>query len=313
MAVTHSTPADGTFSGTGATAWDAAHTVDDNTLVAAKLSATAASKLFGRGSTGSGAGQEITLGTGLSMSGTTISSSGGASTPTFPGGIPLTGVSYPAVRDTNISTGDIDLYTVPSNKRVAVIGYYLRNDTGGNVVHYPTIKISSTYYRIGPNSTTSTGNQAGPSIGYIAEAGETIAINIATTSGAVVVFSVVEFDDSNAWYSPKLTTLSAGDNTIYTVPSAKTAILQSSSNIVSVPTAGALSTYINTSGGSRTIFWKFVPSGGSAATVTASSAIGDQARGQLNVPVGGSAGDAWVINTDAATATQFAWLNVMEI
>jgi hypothetical protein len=58
MAVTHSTAADGTFSAEGATAWDAAHTVGDNSFVAAKLSASAANKVFG--STGAaGAGVEI--------------------------------------------------------------------------------------------------------------------------------------------------------------------------------------------------------------------------------------------------------------
>lgn len=47
MAVKHSTGSDGTFSASGATAWDANHTVDDNTLVAAKLSMAAANKILG--------------------------------------------------------------------------------------------------------------------------------------------------------------------------------------------------------------------------------------------------------------------------
>lgn len=59
MAVKHSTSADGTFSASGATAWDANHTVEDNTLVAAKLSASATDILFGRSSASGGAGQEV--------------------------------------------------------------------------------------------------------------------------------------------------------------------------------------------------------------------------------------------------------------
>lgn len=42
MTITHTTPADGTFSAAGDTAWEEAHAVADNTLVAAKLAASAA-------------------------------------------------------------------------------------------------------------------------------------------------------------------------------------------------------------------------------------------------------------------------------
>ena len=40
MAVKHSTPADGTFSAGGVTAWDASHTIEDGTISAAMLAAT---------------------------------------------------------------------------------------------------------------------------------------------------------------------------------------------------------------------------------------------------------------------------------
>jgi len=59
MAVKHSTPADGTFSAEGTTAWDADHTLEDNTAVAAKLSASATDVVFGRSTVGAGAGEEI--------------------------------------------------------------------------------------------------------------------------------------------------------------------------------------------------------------------------------------------------------------
>jgi hypothetical protein len=60
-----------TVSGTGAT-W----TIDNDVVTYAKMqNVSAASKLLGRGDSGAGDTQEITLGTGLSMSGTTLNSS----------------------------------------------------------------------------------------------------------------------------------------------------------------------------------------------------------------------------------------------
>lgn len=66
---------DVTVSSSGAT-W----TIDNDVVTYAKMQdVSAASKLLGRGDSGSGDVQEITLGSGLSMSGTTLSASGGGS------------------------------------------------------------------------------------------------------------------------------------------------------------------------------------------------------------------------------------------
>ena len=121
------------------------------------------------------------------------------------------------------------------------------------------------------------------------------------------------FDDSVTFFSAILLSLASGDNTVYTVPSSTTAALVDQTGALSGNTPAI---YVNTSGGSRTINWNMVPSGGSPGSTnqtTASSAIGTNGRGSLgfNAPNLG-AGDFVNINTDANTATQIAWVNVME-
>jgi Repeat of unknown function (DUF5907) len=73
--VTDGDKGDITVSASGAT-W----TIDNDAITYAKIqNVTAASKLLGRGDSGSGDTQEITLGTGLTMTGTSLAASGGVS------------------------------------------------------------------------------------------------------------------------------------------------------------------------------------------------------------------------------------------
>lgn len=72
VSLTHSTPADGTFSATGATAWNAEHVLTQATA-----------RLLGRTTAGTGATEEISVGTGLSLSGGTLTNT---ATATAPGG-----------------------------------------------------------------------------------------------------------------------------------------------------------------------------------------------------------------------------------
>lgn len=65
---------DVTVSASGAT-W----TIDAGAVTLSKMASMTASRLLGRGDSGSGAPQEITIGSGLSLSGTTLSASGGPS------------------------------------------------------------------------------------------------------------------------------------------------------------------------------------------------------------------------------------------
>ena len=304
VTVTHSTPADGTFSAAGTAAWNDDHAIADLSAV---------SKLVGSGA-GSAAVGEITLGTALSMSGNTLNATGQPG-PVYPGNVPLTGCSYPQIIGSNLSTGNNDLYTVPSGKRLAIYGSNLYNTSIGNIVWYMTAKISGTYYRLVTNSTASTGAvSAGGAVTFILEAGEILSVNTATNNGANVNVRAVLFDDSIPIYSSRLLALAVGDNTVYTVPSGKSAILINALMGIDQGNSNSFF-YVNSSGGARTIYWHVVPTGqavGSGYQMTASASVNDATRSTLQGTVSLTDGDFVNINTDANTATQIAWVNVME-
>lgn len=103
-----------TVGGTGTTL-----TIDNDAVTYAKMqNVSAASKLLGRGDSGSGDTQEITLGTGLTMSGTTLSASGGGGGGTIyweqPAGLRLSLSTNTYVPASDI-TGATTIYWTPMN------------------------------------------------------------------------------------------------------------------------------------------------------------------------------------------------------
>lgn len=235
--------------------------------------------------------------------------------PAFPGGLPLTGLSYPRAKGDNLSTGDNDLYTCPAGKRALVLGIQIQNQSAGSIVWYPTVKISAAYYRLLVNLTVTTGSVGNSfNIGYILEAGEGLSINTATNNNANVAARIIEFDNTCALYSSKITSFSAGDNTVYTCPVGKTAILIAQN--FEYTSQSTTLCYVNSSGGSRTRYWHFVTSGGSPGTTnqcSPSASVTDGNRSNSDGNITMNAGDFININVDANTATQMAWVNVMEI
>lgn len=292
--------------------WNADHAIDNGTVTEAMLSIS--DNTTGDVSTSAhGFAPKVTNTANFLRGDGTWVNPGTNSGPTVPGGIPMTGVSYPAAYNMNVSTGDTNIYTVPSGKRALVVAAMLMNNSGvGNIVWFPEVKISGTYFRLANNITTANASESNASnIGYIAEAGEIVAVNTATNNAGAVAFQIVEFDNTNAVFAAKTTSLSAGDNTVYTVTAGKTATIFGVQ--LQVGSVGAL-IYQNSSGAPRTIIWKFTPSGGSATQIAASASVGNNAKNSAGTFTGGaSAGDSIVLNTDAATATQWAWVNVMEI
>ena len=336
LSVVHSTTPDGTFSGDGEIAWTAEHTLNgtvstsqiaDDAVTYAKLqNVSATDKVLGRSSSGAGDVEEIAC----TSAGRALLDDANAAAqrttlgvgPTVPGGVFMTGCKYVLVRGGGLATGDNDLVlsgggaaTVPTGKRWLVGVYFGYNDSAGTIAFYPTVKISGTYYRLASTATVGTAAASTSTVGYIAEAGETLAVNVATTNGLNVIVWVVEFDSTIAVKSAKLLSLATGDNTVYTAPANTNAMIIGNTFAVGGVNLAALS-YVNSSGGTRTIRWHVVPSGSAVAAahrITATISVTNLTRNSNATIATLNSGDFINLNTDANTATQIAWVNVMEI
>jgi hypothetical protein len=232
-------------------------------------------------------------------------------------GNPSTSILYPAVARTgyvgNAGTGDIDLFTCPTGKRCHLRQFVASNTTAGTLTWTPKVKIAGTYYRFASALTLTTGNSSNVIEPYIMEAGQVAAV---TTNGNGLNLWVyaIEFPDSIPLKSVTLTSFSAGDNIIYTVPAGKTAFPIGVTNSSNGPLL-----YGNDSGANRTAIFHQVPNGSSTSTATRLNGNGVvTATGNVQTtsvggqPVAGQAGDFYVINLDAGTASQWCFLTVIE-
>ncbi len=234
-------------------------------------------------------------------------------TPSY-GGMSLTGVSYPVVVGSNLGSGSTDIYTAPAGKRAWLINAINYNTGSSNTV-FIQLKSGGNYYRLQNSVTMATDvTVANFTLMPTLEPGESYAFNC-TTTGLNTRFQIIQYDANVPIYSPKLLTLASGDNTLYTVPTGKKAIL--ARGVQSVSGQFNQGRYVNDSGGTRLINCFIVDSGG--ATGTSNKCLNNNTSVNAAAAAtiwGGSvdidAGDFLVINTNANTATQIAWANVTE-
>jgi hypothetical protein len=234
--------------------------------------------------------------------------------PVFPNSIGLTGVSYPSISGYNLPIGDTDLYLVPAGKRALVINMSLLNISAGTISWFLQARIAGILHKI--RASVALGATFANTLilnFFIFEAGESIVINVATTNGLNVFPTLIIFDAANNPKRNLLSALNLGNNTVYTCPPNKTAII-----LGNTLSDFGRANYINATGVNRTINWYLVPNGGLPGLTNQISTVGGSVipNGSIvSIGIGASlnAGDFVVINTDSGAAGQLAFINVIEL
>lgn len=216
-------------------------------------------------------------------------------------------------------TGTQDLYTVPSDKRVFVAQLF---SNIGNIASRFTVKSGGTYYNLDISTAPGfTFNQIsfGANRFPVVLGGETIAVNTTSSATGNIWLSFIEFDNNSQLNRGALFTLAAGNNTIYTCPTGYQALPCSFAQpIFNNINTNCTVNYLNQSGGTRTLSIYYVPNGSSPSStnLTWSGTIANNNYLTTNLTAlcfpALQAGDSFVLNTDAATTSQIAWINVLE-
>lgn len=230
----------------------------------------------------------------------------------------LSNASFVNASALNVASGSItDIYTCPSGKKAALYNTNIYTPSSSTVNWY--FKSGGNYYVL-DRETVNGGNDYLLS-GIVLDAGEGLSVDT-TVSGLNIWFSIIEFDDDVPLKSVKTLSLSTGDNTVYTCPSGKTAIpywdnLCRNLDSAAVLTATNGVSYQNSSGTTRTIHMYCVPNGGSTATTNeitnGARSISNGNHGNNRVIPYLTAGDYFVVNVDANTATQWVYVTVWEL
>lgn len=229
------------------------------------------------------------------------------------GGVTLTGTKYVHVFNTNLSTGHNDIYTVPAGRKALfqLANVSNMNPATGSVGVYLELKVSGSYYRIRNTTTVTTTTPATQftATPIVLLAGESLSINCATNAGLNTWAQIIEFDAACPLTIAKKLAPSTGDNTVYTVPAGKMAL-------IGLSLAAAAAAFGNDSGGARTVKTNVVPSGGTVSTTNqqqATSSVANAGVGGLILGGSLSAGDFININVDTGDATCIFWVPIIEI
>lgn len=234
-------------------------------------------------------------------------------------GLPLTGAKFVTAGINAGSGSPLDLYTVPSGKRCLITGAYAQNNSGSRTGTFGwQLYINGGYVSYCPTAVNPTSNNvACVSIkGIVLEAGEKIAF-LAPEAGFSGRFRGIEFDDTVKLYSPRVYSVAAAQNTLYTCPSGFNAILINAAR----PGAGDSEIYAvyQASGGSVSYSPYLVPNGGTPDTTNifgmSLSALTNTQTGPTSTAHAATlaSGDFLSILSNSAHASQLLWCTVLEL
>ncbi|MFN8609405.1 MAG: hypothetical protein U0931_17840 [Vulcanimicrobiota bacterium] len=221
-------------------------------------------------------------------------------------------------------TGHIDFGPVPTGKRWKVLSLFMTLPSG-SVAYTTQLKSGGSYYSIMPQSYASPG--IAPALADlralpVLEAGESYSI-LAGGAGLSISTSILEFDATSAFQTVKSLSLSSGNNTLYTCPTGKTAVIVGQYGSVP-PALNAPSgiTYLNLTGSNRTYYVNVVKSGDSPSAPGAgsnsyhNSAVTITDGVVQSIPSNAflvlEAGDFINLNVDSGGGNQAAWVSVLE-
>lgn len=228
-------------------------------------------------------------------------------------------------RSLNLSSGTTDLGGPASGKRWRLIHILLVIPAAGTSNPAMGWKTSGGVYALSLTTAASAGiatSQSGSPF-PILENGEQFYITNGS-SGTNLFLLIEEFSTDSGLKSAKLTSLSSGNNTLYTCPSGfQTRCIQCSHSITNLISDNLGNVrYYNSTGSSRTVYVNHVLSGDSVVapgttgtncaperSVSVANAVVSQA---FTIPSVMKSGDFINLNTDASTSNQACWMNLAE-
>lgn len=237
----------------------------------------------------------------------------------------IAGLSWPAPTSgkmvnafiSNCTTGNQILYTAPAGRRAAFNNQFFWNPTVSTITELILLApAGGGFYQSSASQTVTAGssNVQGSYYGVL-EPGDSLVVN-STAAGLSARAQILEFPSSFTYYMPRLTSMTSGNNTLYTCASANGGVTWTPP---AAQGAGTLAQVILYNTGSSITYTGvyLVPSGGSPGSsnqIMGSFVAANNTEKVLSFSTGltFNQGDSIVIASPTSNSGQYAWTVVVE-